>query len=83
MKEAKSQAKLKISERASPELRVVAIGFNPGPDAEDRLRRLFTILLKLADDDLPFPGADSPQDPSGEERADVLNSGTDGLNDLH
>ena len=36
------------SGRASPELRVVAIKCNPGPDAEDRLRRLFTLLLDHA-----------------------------------
>ena len=30
------------------EMRVVGIDFNPGPDAEDRLRRVFTILLKQA-----------------------------------
>ena len=32
----------------APEMRVVGIAFNPGPDAEDRLRRLFTILLEHA-----------------------------------
>ena len=32
----------------TPEMRVVGIEFNPGPDAEDRLRRLFTILLEHA-----------------------------------
>ena len=29
-------------------MRVVAIKCNPGPDADDRLRRLFTILLEHA-----------------------------------
>ena len=32
----------------TPEMRVVAIKCKPGPDAEDRLRRLFTILLEHA-----------------------------------
>ena len=32
----------------APEPRVVAIKCNPGPDAEDRLRRLFTLLLDHA-----------------------------------
>ena len=36
------------SSGASSELRVVAIKCNPGPDTEDRLRRLFTLLLKHA-----------------------------------
>ena len=32
----------------TPEMKVVGIAFKPGPDAEDRLRRLFTLLLKHA-----------------------------------
>ena len=48
MKEAKSQAQSKIGDRAPGELRVVAINCNPAPDAQDRLRRLFTILLERA-----------------------------------
>ena len=47
----------------APEIRVVGIDVKPAPDAEERLRRLFTILLKLAEDDLPPTGADpSPDD---------------------
>ena len=46
MKEAKSRAQSKIGDRAPGELRVVAINCNPAPDAEDRLRRLFTLLLE-------------------------------------
>ena len=46
MKEAKSRAQSKIGARAPGELRVLAINFNPAPDAEDRLRRLFTLLLE-------------------------------------
>ena len=48
MKEAKSRAQSKIGDRAPGELRVVAINCNPAPDAQDRLRRLFTILLEHA-----------------------------------
>ena len=48
-----------------PGMRVVGIDFNPAPDAEDRLHRLFTILLKLADDSLQTPS--SPDDGVGEE----------------
>ena len=46
MKEAKSRAQSKIRDRALGELRVVAINCNPAPDAQDRLRRLFTLLLE-------------------------------------
>ena len=48
MKEAKSQAQSKIGDSAPGELRVVGINCNPAPDAENRLRRLFTILLEHA-----------------------------------
>ena len=30
--------------RNEPELRVVGVDFKPAPDAQDRLRRLFTLL---------------------------------------
>ena len=43
-------------------MKVVGIDFNPGPDAEERLRRLFIILLKLADDELPLAGNDESPD---------------------
>ena len=48
MKESMSRAQSKIGDRAPGELRVVAINCNPAPDAEDRLRRLFTLLLEHA-----------------------------------
>ena len=52
-----------------PEIRVVGIDVNPAPDAQARLRRLFTILVELAEDDPPPPGADpSPHDGDEEER---------------
>ena len=46
-------------------MRVVGIDFNPAPDAEERLRRLFTMLLKLADDELPSPDKDPSPDGGG------------------
>ena len=46
-------------------MRVVGIEFKPGPDAQERLRRLFLILLKLADDEMP--GADPLPDGSEEK----------------
>ena len=67
-KDTNSQNKPKTPAKESPELRVVSIDFNPGPDAQDRLRRLFTLLVKYAvrDRQLP-PRADSSPDGGGEE----------------
>ena len=48
MEETRRQRKPMKSGRAGPEPRVVRIDCNPGPDAQDRLRRLFTLLVKLA-----------------------------------
>ena len=50
-----------------PELRVVGIDVKPAPDAQERLRRLFTILVELAQDDLPRPETDPQPDDGGEE----------------
>ena len=53
MKEAKIREQSDIGDRSPGELRVVAVTYNPAPGAEDRLRRLFTLLLEhAADDDL-------------------------------
>ena len=52
----------------TPEMKVVGIAFNPGPDAEDRLRRLFTILLEHAvRDRQAFPEEDAPTEDDAEE----------------
>ena len=48
MNDSKSKTRPKNSGKDSPELRVVGIHCNPAPDAEDRLRRLFTLLLEHA-----------------------------------
>ena len=66
-KDTNSQNKPKTPAKESPELRVVSIDFNPGPDAQDRLRRLFTLLVKLATEDkLPTPEGDSSSEDDGE-----------------
>lgn len=40
---------------------VVRVFYNPGPDAEDRLRRLFALMVKHATGDgRPESGVDSP-----------------------
>ena len=59
-----SRARPKIRSRASTdELRVVAINCNPAPDAQDRLRRLFTLLLEhAARERQAAPDEDSPAD---------------------
>ena len=46
MNDSESRAQSKTNDEASGELRVVAINCNPAPDAHDRLRRLFTLLLE-------------------------------------
>ena len=48
MRDTKKPGKPGKPRRADPEPRVVRIEFNPGPDAEDRLRRVFTILVNHA-----------------------------------
>ena len=62
LKVATRTAKQKRHDTASDDLRVVAITCNPAPDAQDRLRRLFTILARLAEDDKPSPASPSPDD---------------------
>ena len=42
--------------RDPSEIGVVRVFSNPGPDAEDRLRRLFTLLVRYATQD----GQDTP-----------------------
>ena len=48
MRDAKKTNKAQKPRRADQDLRVVGIHFNPRPDAQDRLRRIFTLLLKHA-----------------------------------
>ena len=48
MRDTKKRGKPRKRRGASPEPRVVSIEFNPGPDAEDRLRRVFTIPVNHA-----------------------------------
>ena len=50
MKEAREQGKRPNRARSESELRVVGIDFKPAPDAQDRLRRLFTLLATQFDE---------------------------------
>ena len=47
-------------------MKVVGIEFNPAPDAQDRLRRLFTILAGLVEDRPTLPDMDSQKNGEGE-----------------
>lgn len=67
MERTKRQNKRGRPESASPDFKTVGIDFKPGPDAEERLRRLFIILLKLADDEMPQPETGSPSRDGREE----------------
>ena len=70
MEDTKSEDKPKGSNRGAPELGTVSIDSNPGPDAQDRLRRLFTLLVKYATEDkLPAPDADSSSEDGCEVEA--------------
>ena len=59
LRDTKHRTKRRDRESDAPDMRVVGIDFNPGPDAEERLRRLFIILMRLADGELPSPDAGS------------------------
>ncbi len=48
MKDPNGQNRRRKPTRDAPELRVVGIDVKPAPDAQDRLRRIFTILLEHA-----------------------------------
>ena len=51
MRDAKKRTRHRRSCREGPRLKLARIDCNPAPDAEDRLRRIFTILLRHATKD--------------------------------
>ena len=66
----RNQRKPRKPRYAGPEPRIGRIDFNPAPDAEDRLRRLFTLLAKhIAGNGNSTPAEDSfvPVGKEGEE----------------
>ena len=70
MKEATGQEQPKRRGRRAndgPELKVVGIDFKPAPDAEERLRRLFTILARLVEDNPSTPRTEPSRDEDGQE----------------
>ena len=70
LEHAKSQGR-KPHSRSARELRISRVNYNPAPDAQDRLRRLFTILLRYAAvEGVHVGGEDSSrQDPEQTESA--------------
>ena len=70
MKNDKRQNRRRRPGRDSQEIGVVRVFSNPGPDAEDRLRRLITLMAKHATSDgQPAPEKDSPTDEQAEAEA--------------
>ena len=55
MNDKKGQNRKRRPPRGDPEMRVVGIDFNPAPDAEERLHRLFIILFRLVEDHPTIP----------------------------
>ncbi len=51
MRDTKKRTRRRRSCREGPRLELAGIDCNPAPDAEDRLRRIFTILLRHATKD--------------------------------
>ena len=43
-------------------MKVAGIHYKPGPDAQERLRLLFTFLVRLVDDEMPQIGTGSAPD---------------------
>ena len=68
MKEPKRQSRKRRPDRDAPELRVVGIDVNPAPDARDRRRRIFTILIEYAarERQAAPDGGDAPPDDGAE-----------------
>ena len=72
MKDKKRQDRRGKPRSDASEIGVVRVFSNPGPDAEDRLRRLFSLLVKYATQDREAaPEKDSPSDaPPAEDHAE-------------
>ena len=82
MKDKNSRKKRKTPRRVSPEIRVVRVISRPGPDAEDRMRRLLALMVKYATQDEYFtPGEDAPADDRPSEAPTELGPPADGHED--
>lgn len=70
MREMKTRDQSKRTDRAQSELRVAGIDYNPAPDADERLRRLITMLIKVAANHRPtVPALDSHMEDQSEVEA--------------
>ena len=67
METSKKQNGRDRSGKDGAQVRIAGIVCNPGPDAEDRLRRLTAIILNLAYNELPL-SANPTQDGRDEEQ---------------
>ena len=67
MEDSKKHKKRGESGKDAPEVKIAGIDFNPGPDAQDRRRRLFAIVVKLAGEELPLSVANPLPDGSEEK----------------
>ena len=82
MKDKNSRKKRKTPRRVSPEIRVVRVISRPGPDAEDRMRRLLALMVKYATQDgYCTPGEDAPADDRPSEAPTELGPPADGHED--
>ena len=67
MADARNTNKPSKTSRGGPELGVVRIRYKPAPDAQDRLRRLFTLLVRYAtEENFLTPEKDSRSEHGGE-----------------
>ena len=66
MADASKRNRPKSPSRDGPELGVVRIRSKPAPDAQDRLRRLFTLLVRYAIAAGVPPETHSPKEDGGE-----------------
>ena len=78
LNDSKSRTKPENRGGDAPDMRVVGIDFNPGPDAHDRLRRLFTLLLNhVASEGEADPGEDVPADAPSRDGTELETSARD------
>ncbi len=73
MRDTSSRNEKKLPGRSAFEIGVIRVVANPGPDAEDRLQRLMSLMVRHATRDVQAaPGKDSPSDtPPVRPRAEV------------
>ena len=82
MKDKNTRKKRNSPSRDSQEFPVVRIISNPGPDADDRMRRLVSLLIKYATEDGYFtPGGVAPADDRPANSSTETETSADGQED--